>query len=203
MAARRAALDNEIFPGLEAAMGAGFTPEMRQQVAAQYMGTGQFRIADPAGSPGGAQNRKQSQSERVKVAQLDTAGRMIDRLEQAANSVASNPVFDGGPLDQYAIKYTPQGQELEQASASLMPVLTALTRVPGVGSQSDLEARLAQLQLPNAAMAPEVNKKAVEALRQYMADLKVAYANLEGAKPQQPAQAPAAPNVDALLEKYR
>lgn len=188
MAERMQTLQNEIFPGLQQELGERFTPAMRQQVAAQYMGTGQFRIADPAGSPGGAQNRKQSQAERVKVAQLDTIQQQIDRLQSASDALNSNAVFDGGPLDQYAVKWTKQGQELDQAGAAILPVLTALTRVPGIGAQSDLESRLQKLQIPDASMHPEVRKAAIAALRAYMADLAKAY---QGQQAEAPAAAPA------------
>lgn len=136
------------------------------------------------GQTGNAQAVKTNQATQAKLAQFDTVQRGLDRLEKAAQSIAGNKVFDGGPLDQYAIKYTPQGQEIQQAGASLMPILTALTRVPGVGSQSDLEAHLAQLQLPSAEFPPEVNQRAVQALRDYMRDLKSAYQNANGSAPQ-------------------
>jgi hypothetical protein len=66
-----------------------------------------------------------------------------------------------------------------------------------VGAQSDLESRLASLQLPSASMAPEVNKAAIQALREYMADLKAAYDNLGGSQPAKPA-APAGWSIKAI-----
>jgi hypothetical protein len=165
--------------------------ERRVQMARQ-MGASDEQIKAMVvggGQAGNTNTQKNSQAMNVKKAQLQTVQRQIDRLEQASNAVGQNSVFDGGPLDQYALKFGKQGQELEQASASIMPVLTALTRVPGVGAQSDLESRLAQLQLPSAGMHPEVRAQAIKALREYMADLGAAYENL-GA-PAKPAAAPA------------
>src|SRR5207342_1113343 len=91
---------------------------------------------------GGINAAKLAQANAQKMAQFNTAERAIKRLEDASAAIAKNSVFDGGPIDQYAIKFTQQGQEMQQAGASLLPVLTALTRVPGIGSQSDWEGRL-------------------------------------------------------------
>lgn len=112
---------------------------------------------------------------KTKIPRLNAAERRIERLELGLKSVAGNTVFDGGPLDAKALRYTKQGQEVVQAAASLLPELTALTRVPGIGSQSDLETRLANLQLPSLEFAPEVNTKALAELRAFIADLKDAY----------------------------
>jgi hypothetical protein len=101
--------------------------------------------------------------------------RGLKRLEAAVNELSQNKVFDGGPLDQYALAPTKLGQEMEQAGGAIMPALTALTRVPGVGSQSDWEGRLNMMQLPSVRFSPEVNKRAIAGLRQFMTDLRAAY----------------------------
>jgi len=121
-----------------------------------------------------------------KQPRLQAAIRRVERLAEAAQSIAKNSAFDGGPLDQYAINWTKQGQELEQAAASLTPELTALTRVPGIGSQSDLETRLAGLQFPSSRFSPEVNAKAVAELQAFMRDLQDVYGSAlepSGAEP--------------------
>jgi hypothetical protein len=104
--------------------------------------------------------------------------RGLGRLENAVDELASNKVFDGGPIDKYVIAPTKLGQEIEQASGAIMPALTALTRVPGVGSQSDWEGRLNMMQLPSAAYSPEVNRRAVASLRAFVDDLRSAYAKV-------------------------
>jgi hypothetical protein len=81
-------------------------------------------------------------------------------------------------MDAKALKYTKQGQEVVAASAQVMPELQALTRVPGIGSQSDLEARLANLALPSLEMSPEVNAKSQAELKAFVEDLRAAYASL-------------------------
>ncbi len=158
----------------------GATPEQIQRLV---LGS----AAPKPTTTGGVNSQKLQQSNATKMAQFNTAERAIKRLETAANSIASNKMFDGGPMDKLVLGKLPQGQELEQAGASLLPVLTALTRVPGVGAQSDLESRLASMQMPSAEFPPDVNKRAVVALRAYIRDLRSAYQTVGPAPQQQPA----------------
>lgn len=149
-----------------------------------------------------AADLKYQREVKAKIPRLKAAARRLERLNEAVGSIGKNSMFDGGPIDQYALKYTKQGQELRQAQAQLLPELTALTRVPGIGSQSDLETRLASLQFPSAEFAPEVNAKAVEELNAFIRDLQDAYGSVEGdfqGAGNQPSQvgAPAVGTVDS------
>ena len=86
--------------------------------------------------------------------------------------------------------------------------LLALTRVPGIGAQSDLEARIAMLQYPSLDKAPEVNARTIENLRQFARDLKAAY-DTAIAEDEEMMNAPvSAPreqgsDIDSLLDMYR
>jgi hypothetical protein len=131
---------------------------------------------------------------KTKIPRLKAAERRLERLAEAAGSIEKNWLFDGGKLDQYALAWTKQGGEMEQSAASLVPELTALTRVPGIGSQSDLESRLASLQFPSAEFGPETNRKAVAELRAFIGDLKDAYGAVEGDFK--------SAEVQSLLDKY-
>ena len=73
------------------------------------------------------------------------------------------------------MRHTPQGQELDAAVGAIQNSVLALTRVPGIGAQSDLEARQAMLQYPSLDKAPEVNKRTLENLKLFMLDLARAY----------------------------
>lgn len=148
---------------IELAKSMGATPE---QLRAMVVGA--------SGGAANAQQQKQEQANALKGAQFETLQRNLARLDDAVKSIGGNTVFNGGPLDKFVLGPTEQGQELAQSSAQIMPILTALTRVPGVGSQSDLEARLNQLQLPSAEFSPEVNRRAMEGLRGYITDLQKA-----------------------------
>lgn len=129
-----------------------------------------------------------------KQPRLQAAVRRVERLAEAAKGIAQIPGFDGGPVDQYFIGWTKAAQELKQASAALTPELTALTRVPGIGSQSDLETRLAGLQFPSTEFDPEVNAKAVAELQAFMKDLQDVYGSA--------AAEIQSSEVSSLLDKY-
>lgn len=169
------------------------TDGSRFQVVTPPRGPAAPKPAASAGGPAGGQTappkpRKLSAPElkamsdaRVKLPRVDAAIRRIDRVGKALESFARGPlsrVADTGPLDKMVIYGTKAGQELRAATASLMPELQALTRVPGIGAQSDLEARLAQLALPSLDMDPETNARTYEELKAFMADLDAAYKNL-------------------------
>jgi hypothetical protein len=109
-----------------------------------------------------------------KLPQLNNAVRGVDRIGKALSKLDGG-MLNTGPLDQYAQKYTKEGQELEAAVGAIQNSILALTRVPGVGSQSDLEQRVAMLQYPSLDKAPEVNKRTLENLKLFMQDLQAAY----------------------------
>jgi hypothetical protein len=140
-------------------------------------------------------DRKFQQAAQAKLPSVDAALRRLDRIEAASGKLT----FGGGPLDAKALALTPSYKELEQAGASLMPVLTALTRVPGIGSQSDLEQRLAQLQIPSGDMYGETRQKAIAELRTFIEDLRAAYMNAaNGQITQQPTEQPAQGGIKFL-----
>lgn len=108
----------------------------------------------------------------AKSPRLAAARRRLVRVAEASQALGSG----GGPIEGRIrnIVGTPAAQELEAANAQLINELTALTRIPGVGSQSDLEQRLAQLQLPNATQHPSVRERSLMELDAFLTDLDAA-----------------------------
>jgi hypothetical protein len=139
------------------------TPEVENQAA-----------ADRAQATAAAQARGDAQGG-TKPVRLQAALRRLDRVKTASEKLSF-----GGPIIGGVVGMTPEGQELDQANAQLLTELTALTRVPGVGAQSDLEQRLAQLQLPTAGMYPAVRANAIKELEQFLGDLEAALTNVGG-----------------------
>lgn len=121
-----------------------------------------------------AAEQKDALARKAKQPQVANAVRGLGRIEQALKGL-SGGLVNTGPLDQYATRYTKAGQELEAAVGGIQNSLLSLTRVPGIGSQSDLEARIAGMQYPSLEKDPEVNKRTVENLRAFIADLQQAY----------------------------
>ena len=132
---------------------------------------------------------EQRQSARDKMPRARAASRRLSRAADAVENLADNMILSGGPFQASALSVTKEGQELDQAVAQLIPEITALTRVPGVGSQSDLEQRLANLSMPSSGNYPEVNRKAIEELETFLNDLEAAYATIAGGNQQPGAEA--------------
>jgi soluble lytic murein transglycosylase-like protein len=122
-----------------------------------------------------ADERKVRHEARLKQPRLAAAKRRIDNIRQ---SLQGNVLADSGPLDQYLSGWTNRGQMLETDIAGLQGELLALTRTPGLGSQSDFEARIAALPLPSSSKYPEVNRAALAEIDQLVADIDKAYAEL-------------------------
>jgi hypothetical protein len=130
-----------------------------------------------------------------KSVRLDAATRRLERVKQASESMGI-----GGPGWGMVSGVTPSGQELEQANSQLIGELTALTRIPGVGSQSDLEQRLATLQLPTAGMYPSVRANAIKELESFLKDLDGAIQKVEGGSG---GGTTAAPKAGEVIDGYR
>lgn len=146
-----------------------------------------------------AAEQKDALARKAKQPQVANAVRGLGRIEQAVKAL-SGGLINTGPIDQYATRYTKAGQELEAAVGGIQNSLLSLTRVPGIGSQSDLEARIANMQYPSLDKDPEVNARTVENLKAFIADLQQAY---------QLADAPVADDseagsdIDSLLDLYK
>jgi|GEM_PF-5580527 len=129
-------------------------------------------------------SRKAAREASAKLPQLNNAVRGLQRIDTALSALGGGILSDTGPIDQYAQRYTKQGQELEAAVGAIQNSILALTRVPGVGSQSDLEQRVAMLQYPSLDKNPETNRNTLNNLRLFMQDLQDAYRNVtSGAAP--------------------
>lgn len=139
--------------------------------------TGQIQVLNkPSVAPQQtAAERKSVLEAKVKLPRVSAAIRRAERLDQAIQGIAKNTFSDGGPADAKILQYTKDGREVLAAAAQLMPELQALTRVPGIGSQSDLEARLASLALPSLEFDPETNARSMAELHAFIQDLKAAY----------------------------
>ncbi len=138
---------------------------------------------------GSEEARKAAREASTKLPQLQNAVRGLGRIRTALEGVSSGGLglVDSGPLDQFVTRYTPAGRELEAAVGGIQNSVLALTRVPGVGSQSDLEARVAALQYPSLDNPPEVNARTLQNLEAFLQDLQAAYENVIASGNRQPA----------------
>jgi hypothetical protein len=171
--------------------------------------TGQIQVLNkPSVAPQQtAAERKAKLEANLKLPRVSAAMRRAERLAQAVKSIGGNSFLDGGPADAKALQYTEQGRELMASAAQLMPELQALTRVPGIGSQSDLEARLASLALPSLEMDPATNERSMAELTAFIQDLRAAYTTIaEGGQPteipEEVGPATVGPSLDEIRAKY-
>jgi len=150
--------------------------------------------------------RKDMLARRAKIPQVQNVTRGLSRIDSALQKL-NGALLDTGPVDAKIQQYTPAGQELEAAVGAIQNSMLALTRVPGIGSQSDLEARIANMQYPSLDKAPDVNRRTMENLKAFAADLKAAYDSAAEQDKQMQSQ-PTAPvpaqddDVSDLLSKY-
>lgn len=175
------------------------TPYQQAQLSLQEQAAKRAENADKraqaeaerkAANPINAQAQREQAAIRAKVPQLQNAIRGMDRIETALKGLQGKMV-NTGPMDAMVQRYTPAGQELEAAVGAIQNSVLALTRVPGIGSQSDLEARIAALQYPSLDKPPEVNRRTLDNLKLFMRDLANAYKL--AVQPGQGQQAPAKP----------
>lgn len=115
--------------------------------------------------------QERASNERAKTAQLNNVDRGLSRIDAAIKGLTGKFV-DTGPIDGRLMIATPEGQELEAAVGAIQNDMLALTRVPGIGSQSDLEAKIANLKYPSIYNHPSVNAANVQQLRAFMTDLR-------------------------------
>lgn len=127
-------------------------------------------IEQARGSEGAKAGIERESAARTKAPQLLNVDRGLSRIASAMQALDGGMV-NTGPVDQFAIRFTPEGQELEAAVGSIKNDMLALTRVPGVGSQSDLEQRIADLKYPAIGNHPEVNRRNLMQLNAFLRDL--------------------------------
>lgn len=165
--------------------------EQRLSLADQFGATPDDKRQMVLGSSAtrGTLSQKERRAIALQQAQIPALERRIDNIGRAFDKLSGN-FFDGGPMDQLAIGMTQDGQMLESTAAQLKPLLLSFVRVPGIGAQSDLEARLDALQYPSIGNHPNVNRALLAELKQFIGDLKNAYTNV-GSEAQAPAQASA------------
>lgn len=164
-----------------------------ERAAATERAKGQAE-AQVAQQYGTEDSRKAAREASQKLPQLQNAVRGVERIEAALGALDRGVLADTGPIDQFAQRYTQSGQELESAVGAIQNSMLSLTRVPGVGSQSDLEARVANMQYPSLDKSPEVNRRTMQNLRMLVQDLQQAYGKVTRAQvPGQGGGAPAAP----------
>jgi len=109
-----------------------------------------------------------------KYPRMQAGRRDLEGIRTANEQILQNERFKGGPLQGGALELTEAGQSFKRYVDSLMSHVAALTRIPGVGAQSDWEGRLQQAPLPSLNQHPEVRMQAIVSLESLVDDLEQA-----------------------------
>lgn len=160
------------------------TPYQQAQLANQYranaradqaaedarMAREQAAQARQAASQQKAQLAQQNLSTRQ--ARMNDVRRGAERLKAALKAYQDSWQSTGSGLPgSSALSATPLGQELQAAAEGMKDSMLALTRVPGIGSQSDYEARIAGMRYPQPGQYAETNANSMKMLDAFVADL--------------------------------
>lgn len=126
-----------------------------------------------------------------KYPRMQAARRDIDNIAQKHKRLEDNILLRGGPFQGGVLGVTEEGQAFQRSVDSLLSHIAALTRIPGVGAQSDWEGRLQQAPLPSLNQHSSVREEAIQALTALVDDLedavsKVATGRTENLSPETP-----------------
>ena len=162
--------------GVPTAIGAaGSTPLSTQQRELDAIYEQARSRADGTNSviPAGARIEVSRKFPRMQAARRDLKNALMwnQQIEQ-------NWLLQGGPAQGRALALTEEGQAFQQAVDGLFSHIQSLTRVPGVGAQSDWEGRIAQAPLPNLGMWPNVRRQAFQTYFDIIDDLEAAVARV-------------------------
>lgn len=158
------------------------TPYQQAQLSAQYRDDARAdqamsesrqereRAASTRNQAAQLKAQQAQQSINTRQAQLADVRRGVERVRSALGALDSSAIGTG-PAAQYAQQFLPAGQELETAVNAMNNSLLALTRVPGIGAQSDLEARIAGMRFPQLGRDEGVNRRTLQDLESFINDL--------------------------------
>lgn len=202
--APKAQAQSELDRRIEIARGMGATPDQLRNIA---LGS----AAPDAAKQATAAEVKEATARRMKRPQLLNLERGLGNIEEALGDIESLPLLSTGPATGRLISQTPQGQKLDTAVGAIQESLLSLTRVPGIGAQSDLEARIANLKYPQTGNYAQNNQMLLDNLRAIIRDIGDAYRSMEAdddaiiqSRSRQPQRVDdvQADDIDSLLELY-
>lgn len=174
---------------LDLARGLGATPEEQRRMV---VGGESARDAQRISA-------KDANTARLKLTQIQAARQQVNSAKQAFEKLKGS--FSAGLGGQYLP--TPEGQAFDRAIAQLNPLITAVTRVPGVGSMSDYEGRLQAAGLPSRGTYEDVTVQQFNDLENLLNTIEAGYNDLLQGGQAPAGQADEQDDIDSLLEQYR
>jgi len=142
---------------------------------------------------------KDATTARQKVTQIQAARNQLRSARQAFEKIRNS--FSAGLGGEYLP--TPEGQAFDRAVRNLAPLITAVTRVPGVGAMSDYESRLQEASLPSRGTYENVTIQQFNDLENLLNTVEAGYTDLLSGGQEEPTQADNETSIDDLLDIYR
>jgi hypothetical protein len=167
----------------------GATPEEKRRMV----------IGGDSGRDAQRISAKDATTARQKITQIQAARQQINSARQAFEKLKGS--FSAGLGGQYLP--TPEGQAFDRAIANLAPLITAVTRVPGVGAMSDYESRLQNAALPSRGTYEAVTAQQFQDLENLLNTVEGGYNDLLSGGQAAPTAADEETSVDDLLSLYR
>lgn len=159
-----------ITPYQQAQLNAQYRDDERADQAMSEARQERERAASTRNQAAQLKAQQAQQAINTRQAQLADVRRGVERVRSALGALDSSAIGTG-PAAQYAQQFLPAGQELETAVNAMNNSLLALTRVPGIGAQSDLEARIAGMRFPQLGRDEGVNRRTLQDLESFINDL--------------------------------
>jgi hypothetical protein len=132
---------------------------------------------------------------RIKLTQIRAARQQLRQVRDAFGKIENT--FSAGVGGNFLP--TPEGQAFDKAVSNFNPLITAVTRVPGVGAMSDYESRLQTAGLPSRGTYEGTTAQQIADTEALLNTLEQGYLDLLGEAPQ--AQE-ASDDDDALIQQY-
>lgn len=177
--------------------------ERRLQMADQMGATAEEKrrmvIGGDSGRDAQRISAKDATTARQKLTQIKAARQQLASARQAFNRLKGT--FSAGLGGNYLP--TPEGQAFDRAIRNLTPLITAVTRVPGVGSMSDYESRLQEASLPSRGTYENVTLQQFQDLENLLNTVEGGYNELLSGGQAAPTAADEETSVDDLLSLYR
>jgi hypothetical protein len=134
-----------------------------------------------------ALSQKDATTAKIKINQIKVARQQLqnvrDKFEKIRGTLQAGKGQGWVPSE--------AGEAFDKAVNSMKGSLTAITRVPGVGSMSDYESRIDQSKFPQRGDYESVTDDQIAQLDELLNTIESGYTDLMGGSQQQPAQAPA------------
>lgn len=113
---------------------------------------------------------------RQKLVQINVARNQIKAVRSAFDKIKNS--YSAGILGNHLP--TPEGQAFDRSVANLKPLISAITRVPGVGSMSDYETRLQESGMPSRGTYEQVTEQQLNDLESLLDGIDGGYKDLLG-----------------------